>query len=215
MKEYIRNFQGRHSRFVRTKYNKLYNQDEPMSKLQALEHVKKFINSKTLYLVMNNIIYGWLKPKMDEIDQIRLSIWCPSYGMDASERTIPLKFGPQQTKNIKHRLNASCNHICCDWGYQIGYTRLLEKSGERYEVMLVEQLASIISMNMSLVQKCDDFHIKLSMDNASNSNIENVRNCIIEGLIRHLGLQYHSNGYIYINQYGVKFDLRKFRITVT
>ena len=184
-----------------------------MSKLQAMKHVYKFVNTKTLYPVLNNIIYGWLKPKLDEIDQIRLSVWCSYYGMDASERTIPLKFGPQQKKNVKHRLDASCNHICCDWGYQIGYTRLLEKSGEGYEVMLVQQLASIVSFNMSLVKKCDDFDIKLSLDNASNSNVDNVRNCIIEGLIRNLEVEI-KNQHLYINQYGIKFDFCTFRITV-
>lgn len=213
MKEYIRTFSGNQARFVRPHYNRSHGQTNPMPKLKTLDHVKKFINPKTLYPILNNIVYGWLKPKLEEIDEIRLSVWCRSYGMDASEKTIPVKFAPQTTKNVKHRLNASCNHICCDWGYHIGYTRLLEKGGESYEVMLVEQLANTIALNMSLVKKCDDFHIILSLDNASNSNIENVRNCIIQGICRHLA-EYITNQYKYTNRYGVKFDFREFRLTV-
>ena len=201
---------GNYSRKIRKQYNQLYSNS--MGKLQSLKIAEGFINKKTLYPVLNNIIYGWLKPKLDEIEKIRLSIWCPYYGMDASEKTIPLKFAPQQRQNIKLKMNASCNHICCEWGYHIGYTRLLEKAGERYEVMLVKQLAATISNNMSLVKKCDDFDIKLNLDNATNSNVDNVRNCIVQGIYHHLSIP--TMVYEYINPQKFKFDLREIRVTV-
>ena len=210
MKQFINKFNGNYTRYAREGYNKLFS--DTIQKFEIANLVEKFINKKTLYSVLNNIIYGWLKPKLDEIEKIRLSIWCSYYGMDASERTIPIKFAPQQTSKTKIRLNASCNHICCDWGYHIGYTRLLEKAGERYEVILVQQLAYLISLNMSLVRKCTNFHIKLSLDNSTNSNIENVRNCIVQGIQNHL--QIPSSQYQYINYHRIKFDLRDFSITV-
>ena len=209
MKQFIRTFNGKYARVARKGYNKLF--EDSIQKSYTLDLVNKFINKRTLYPALNNIIYGWLKPKLDEVEKIRLSVWCSYYGMDASERTIPIKFGSQLQKT-KFRLNASCNHICCDWGYHLGYTRLLEKAGERYEVILVQQLANTISLNMPLVKKCPDFHIKLSLDNATNSNVDNVRNCIVQGIQSHL--QISSLACQYINNHGVIFDLRDFRITV-
>lgn len=211
MTKYIANFCGLYSRSTRKGYNELYKPIPLKTNESIRSEVAKFLCKKTLYPALSNIAYGYIIPYLKQIDDIRLSIWIKYYGMDAAYSTIPLKFGPG-VKHCKLRLDASNNHICDDWGYHIWDTYLLEKSAESYDRVLVRQLAGCVSRNMQLVKKCDDFSVKLSLDTGTQTNIENVRNCLIEGIFKHLHLS--RNATSYINPNGVVFNLKDFRISV-
>ena len=212
MADYIRNFTGCFARTARKGYNDLFKPLTPLKTLQCREEVGKYVSRKTLNPILSNLVYGYIIPELKKIDDVRLSIWIKNYGMDAAESTIPLKFGPQGKSKNKYRLVASGNHICEDWGYHIWYTRFLEKAGERYEVMLVQQLGGCISRNMQLVKKCVDFSIKLSMDTGTQCNVDNIRNCLIESMYKYLPISPTSTSYT--NDNSVVFDFKSFRITV-
>lgn len=210
MADYLKLFTGLITISTRSEYNKW--KGVSLDKLDIYEEVSKYVNKSTLYPYLSNIVYGHIIPELEIIDDIRLSIWVQNYGMDAAESTIPLKFGPQGKGNAKFRLKASANHICDEWGYHLWYTRFLEKAAEKYEVILVDQLGSCIARNMQLVKKCNDFSIKLSMDTGTQGNVENIRNCLVQGMFKYLNLSPKTQQYKNTNN--VVFDLRKFRITV-
>ena len=187
-------------------------------KIQVVEHLKKYFNKKTLYKGINGILYGWLKGKLDEVDDFRLQYWNPFWNMDASFRTIPHKFGPQQGNNIKTELEATDSHLQDQYGYAIKYTRFLEKGGEKYEVLLVQQLADSISSNMRLCKFVEDFDftqaidIGFNTDTGSEANPDNIRNCIVQGIQQKLNL--NPDEYFYTNDHDITFDLRKLSIEV-
>ena len=212
MTDYIKDATGRYARTARKGYNELVQPLSPLTTFECRAKVQSYFGNGTLYPVLSNIVYGYIIPELEKIDDIRLSIWVKNYGMDAAVSTIPLKFGPIGRSGSRYRLDASGNHICDGWGYQLWYTRFLEKSGEKYEVMLVQQLGGCISRNMQLVKKCIDFAIKLSMDVGTQCNVDNIRNCLIEAMYKHLPISMDST--IYKNKNGVIFDLKQFRITV-
>lgn len=211
MQEFRKNFKLVYSRYARQQYNRL-NPNAIKGKFELSDEADKYIQRDVLYKALNNIIYGHIEPELKKIDDIRLSVWINYYGMDAAESTIPLKFGPQGKGGIRRRLTASCNHICCDWGYTIWNIRLLEKAGEKYEIVLVQQLAGCIARNMQLVHECPDFSVKISLDIATQCNDENMRNCLIEGFYEQLPIE--RNQKEYINPHGVVFYLPDFRISV-
>ena len=211
MAQYIKYFVGLYSRPARKGYNQLFKPLQPKAKQECRDAVEKYVGKDTLYPALSNIVYGHIIPELDKIDDIRLSVWITNYGMDAAESTIPIKFGPQGKACDKYRLTASGNHICDDWGYRIWYTRFLEKAAERYDIMLVQQLAGCIARNMQLVKKCKDFSIKLSMDTGTQSNANNVRNCLMEGIYKHLQI---SPSHTFYNNGKIISDLRQFRVTV-
>ena len=211
MKEYIKFYAGIFSREGRRGYNKLH----PLASkdiIQVREDVSKFMQPTPLYKALSTIIYGHLIPELNKIDDLRFSVWIKYYGMDAAESTIPLKF-VQISPKQKVRLNASCNHICDDWGYQIGNTRLLEKAGEGYDVILVQQLAFLIARNMKLCKSCNDFANSLNLDTGTESNVENIRNCLLEGIFKYLELS--DDATHFKNDHGVIFKLDTFRISVS
>lgn len=195
---------------------KLYNANvaasEHKSKLEINRLLSKLINKVTLYGGINQIILGWLKPELDKIERKRLRKWNYYYNIDASERTIPHKFARQPNDSNHYRLNASDSHIADGWGLLLGYIRFLEKSGESYEVIFVQQMSSIIGTNMEECEECKDFGVHISLDIGTKVNTDNIRNCLIEGMRNYLQLQSHE--YQYENEQGVEFDLRSFNVTV-
>lgn len=214
MQEYIRNFKLSCSRIVRQGYNSLF---PSRGKFDFVDETSKYLQSPVLYKALSNIVYGHIIPELQKIDDIRLSIWISNYGLDAAESTIPLKFGPMQKDGkgagyIKPRLHASASHLCCDWGLVLREIRFLEKAGEKYDIVIVQQLAACIARNMQLVRECIDFAIHLNLDTGTECNVENIRNCIIEGIIRFLSLS--SDAKEWTNQFNVRFDFTQFRITV-
>ena len=212
MREYIKFYAGIFSRDGRRGWNKLQHRVVPKGIMQVREHVSKFMNSSALNKALLTIIYGHLLPELNKIDDLRFTAWIKYYGMDAAESTIPLKF-VQISRDKKVRLNASCNHICDDWGYQIGNTRLLEKAGEGYDVILVHHLAGCVARNMRLCKRCEDFSVSLNLDTGTETNVENIRNCLMEGIFKHLSLSPHAKSFK--NQHGVVFKLDEFRISVS
>ena len=208
MQEFIRSFATSAQRAARQEYVKLFGHK---GKIEIIQEAKGFLEPRTLYKCLSNIIYGHIWPELKKIDDIRLSVWIKFYGMDAAESTIPLKFGRMENQSTRRKIQASANHICCDWGYNCWYIRFLEKAGEKYEVVLVEHLASCIARNMQLCKKCPDFYIKLSIDTGSECNVDIVRNCLCEGISKILKIK--PDGF-YRNQFGVEFSLKNFRISV-
>lgn len=217
MSSYIRDFVTSWAAPARRLYNEMYPNDT-MSKFEAMRIIEPFLNDATLYGALNNYLLGWLKPKLAEIDDIRLSKWNKYYNIDASESTIPLKFGLQSNNNNKYRLNASDSHVACDWGYLLGYTRFLEKCGEGYDKIFVQQTSFIIAKNMRKVKDFDEFTLKFSLDTGTRANADNIRNCLIEGILSHLRCNQLQSEVLsdrfFTNQYGVTFDLASLSITV-
>lgn len=214
MREYTRNITSNYATNAREGYNELFKPYPTKTYNDIIEEVSKFINQKTLYLILSNLVYGHVIPELKKIDDIRLQKWVSNYGVDSAESTIPVKFGPGQS-SVKFRLNASNNHITCGFGYQLWYTRCLEKGGEGYDIILRDQLGSCIARNMQLVDKCSDFSIKLNLDTATQCNIENVRNCLMEGICKSLKITQFEIDNGYCNDNGCMFWLQDFRISVS
>ena len=128
-------------------------ENEPL-KLDFIREMKSLLNSKTLYKICNNIIYGWLKKEMDKVDTLRFQKWILYYNIDASARTIPHKFGPQSHNNMKKCIEATDSHIVdIKYGYSLWQTRMLEKGGESHQKTIVEQLGSCIAENMTHLEE--------------------------------------------------------------
>ena len=154
-----------------------------MLKLDFVKEIKSWFNTSTIYKGVIGLAYGWLKPELEKVDRIRWTKWIKYYNIDASARTIPHKFGPQESNNIKYKLEATDSHIMDKYGYLLHYTRFLEKGGESYQKILVEQMGSCIANNMIYVEESPEgLHIKMSMDMGTEANPDNVRNCIVEGI---------------------------------
>lgn len=169
------------------------------------------------------MLLGWLKPKLDAVDRIRLEYWNEWYNMDASYRTIPHKFGPQQSNQIKNRLDASCQHLHCKYGYQINDTLLLAKGAESYEKTIVQHVGHTISDNMKLCKYIDtskydftkEINIGLNLDIGSECNVDNVRNCIVHGIRQGLGYDIvDDDRHSFNNVHNIDFDLRKISVQV-
>ncbi len=84
----------------------------------------------------------------------------------------------------KAKINATELHINTYEGFQVGPTRLLENGGETYEKW-IDTLATIIVHNMqSALQDCYNstewpFHHVLNIDRGTQTNPDNIRNCIV------------------------------------
>ena len=187
-------------------------QNEEVMKFQMIKELKTFFSRITLYDSMSSLVLGWLKPRLDYVDDIRLSIWNKCYNMDASARTIPHKFAPKNADNSTAKLNATDSHCIESYGYLIGYTRYLEKGGEKYNVVIRDQLCQRICRNMQLVKDYDEFDIRLSIDTGTEANVDNIRNCLVEGFSKWLPIE--STDTTYTNQHNVKFDFKDLKIIV-
>lgn len=114
MQEYINSFITNYATHARKGYNALYRPCPMKTNIEIMEEIKRYIHHDTLYPILSNIVYGYIMPELEKIDDLRLSVWISYYGIDAAESTIPLKFGPMGKGSNKFRLHASNNHICDD-----------------------------------------------------------------------------------------------------
>ena len=165
------------------------------------------------------LVYGWLKPELDKVDCIRWTKWIQYYNIDASARTIPHKFGPQAHNKSKTKLEATDSHIMDKYGYLLHYTRFLEKGGESYQKIFVEQVGSCIANNMIYIEeKPDGLHAKFSMDMGTEANADNVRNCIVQGVqrlfeVNNIQMDDLQNS-VYTNHNGIQTNLANLQVTV-
>ena len=130
------------------------------------------------------------------------------------QQTIPHKLGKQSHNNIKYVLDATDSHMMDKYGYLIGDTRFLERGGEGYRKIIVEQMGHYCGLNMMHLRDKhqNGLHIKLSLDTGTEANPENIRNCIVEGIQQKLKM--YPNETEYINQHGIKTDIKELQVTV-
>lgn len=171
-------------KFIHESYQKPYDQ---ISTHKLEEMFESFTTNKTLYKYLNHIIYGFLIPQLDKVDEIRYRKQIRFFALDACESDIPHKLGPQEYNNKKIVLDASTNRVVCDYGFQLGPTKFLEKSGESFQKIYALQLAKIIVDNMRYARHHDGImQINLSTDMGTEHNPNNIRNILLSGIKRRL-----------------------------
>jgi len=171
-------------KFVHHTQDKSY---DDISSYDLEKQLTSFTTNKTMYAILNHIIYGYLIPQLDEVDKIRYRKQIKYFALDACESDIPHKLGPQKWNNKKVILNASTNRIIDDYGFQLGNAKFLEKSGESFHKIYGLQLAKVIADNMRHAQKHNGIlEINLSTDMGTEHNPNNIRNILLAGIKRNL-----------------------------
>ena len=213
-KQWIKNTALNYSTTILRHFDRVYPNEQKPLKVEVVKNVTKMFYYKTIYTSINNIVYGWLKRKLDIIDELRCRRWIKYYMIDASAQTIPHKLGKQGGNNIKYVLDATDSHMCDKYGYLIGDTRFLERGGESYKKIIVEQLGHHVALNIRQLkhQHQNGLHIKLSLDTGTEVNPDNIRNCIVQGIHNKLNMAPHQS--VYINVNCIKTDLSKLQVTV-
>ena len=196
-----------------------YNNDPKPLKVDFIRKIRSWFTSKTIHKGLIGLAYGWLKPESQKVDEIRWTKWIQYYNIDASARTIPHKFGPQKSNNVKFKLEATDSHIMDKYGYLLHYTRFLERGGESYQRILVEQMGSCVANNMIFVEQSPQgLHIKMSMDMGTEANPDNVRNCIVQGIqttFRQNNIEMDDlRNSRYTNHHGIETNLADLQVTV-
>lgn len=154
-----------------------------------------FFCNKTLYSILSQYVFGVLIPGLSEVDDIRYRYkLCKYYTMDACESDIRHKWGIGEG-TTKNQLNASSNRIGDEYNMTFGSAKLLEKCGESYKKTYDQQMGgSIIARNMRLCENSDgNIHLVLSTDVATESNPDNVRDAICNGIKQELGVKLHED----------------------
>lgn len=159
-----------------------------MSEILLNKTIRKFWSNKTLYQILNGIIYGWLLPKLHELDRIRYKRQIRYFNMDACEGDIPHKLGPGSgTRTIV--LNASTNRVADDYGLWLDDTMMLEKAGEGYRKLYQRQFSKIMANNMKYAEDSNgELQCSINTDMATEANVDNIRNSILYGLKTQLKL---------------------------
>ena len=160
---------------------------DDISSHELEKEITSYTSNKTMFAILNHIIYGYLIPQLDEVDKIRYRKQIKYFALDACESDIPHKLGPQKYNNKKVILNASTNRIIDDYGFQLGPAKFLEKSGESFKKIYGLQLAIVIADNMRYAQKHDGkIEINLSTDMGTEHNPNNIRNILLAGIKRNV-----------------------------
>ena len=182
------------------------------TQIKVSKAVKKFYQVKTLHPILNQFVYGFLIPQLNELDRIRKEYPICMISMDACEGDIPHILGPGG-KGRKNVLDVSTLRSTDKHGIPIGNVTWLEKCGESYKKTYYKHVGRNLAENIMLTKSKGNILSPIfSTDMGTESNPDNVRLAIVAGAKDYLNMGPDQSCITNSNQ--IQFDFRDYNINV-
>lgn len=182
------------------------------TQIKVYEAVQKLLHISTLHPILNQFAYGYLIPKLKELDQIRKEYPIGVTSMDAMEKGIPHKLGPGG-KGRKNVIYLSEFRTMDEFALPVGPVTWLEKAGESYKKTYFKHVGRNMAENMMYSKtKGNILSPIFSTDMGTESNPDKVRLAVIAGAKDYLNMGFEDAVYTSPNQ--IQFDFRHYKLNV-
>ena len=191
-----------------TRYHSIF------TELKCAKLFDSILGRNTMQGILLQYIYGHLRGKLKELDNIRYEEPSGFYSFDASESDIPNKLG-KQIERRKNRINCSTMRVVDKYCIWLSGIKWLAKGGESYVRTFQEQLGGVIIAENMLRSKTNGNILNpvIATDVATESNADNVRLAIVTGVMNTHQLAIDEPVWKSPMTKNV-FDLRDFRLNV-
>ena len=182
--------------------------------------LEKWFNIQYIREIVNQLSLGYLRHGNQKFDEeIYKTTWIGEFYVDASHRTqkhiVNTDLGGGGRKIY---IKATESRVIIPQSFMLDDTYLLERGAERHKVIFGDQLSTCVAKNMYLIQTNPErFYVHAQNDRATQNNVFNVRNIIIEGIRQKLTLfdsntkiAYNPHQVEYINPHGIIFRFDEF-----